>query len=140
MIRYVSKPVNLDRQNTAHQFDTDGLLDETGDKLLSICNNGVEVAYIDKSGNISSPSIVNDLASHYVLAAGKFTTAGGDATETITATGATSSDIAIVTMQTLGTGSRTILAAAPGTNIITVTLSGDPSTNHILSWQVLRAV
>lgn len=77
--------------------------------------------------------------SHKIIAAGSFTTLGGDATEVITATGATGTDLAFVTVKTAGGTPRSIVAAAAGTNNITVTLSGDPSTDHVLQWQVVRA-
>lgn len=74
------------------------------------------------------------------FAAGTFTTAGGDATESIAVTGAKSTDIAIVNVHTLGTGSRTIVSVTPTTNAITVVMSGDPSTNHVLSYALFRTV
>lgn len=83
---------------------------------------------------------IHYLQSHKVIAAGNFTTAGGDANETITATGATSSDIAIVTLKTAGAVPRTITTAAAGTDSIAVVLSGDPSTDHVLNYLVLRAL
>ena len=75
-----------------------------------------------------------------VFATGKFTTAGGDATETISVTGVLATDVVIVTVNTLGTGSRTIVSAIAATDAITVTMSGDPSTNHVLGYTVIRAV
>lgn len=72
-------------------------------------------------------------------ATGSHTTAGGDAAETITATGATATDIAIVTVKTAGATPRSIVAAAAGTDSIAVTMSGDPSTDHVLSWAIVRA-
>lgn len=77
-------------------------------------------------------------ATHTIVAAGMFTTAGGDAAESITVSGATSSDIAIVTVKTAGGTPRSIVAAASGTGSIAVTLSGDPSTDHVLQYIVLR--
>ncbi len=71
--------------------------------------------------------------------AGKFTTAGGDATETITVSGLLATDVVQVTVQTTGTGNRTIVDAVPGADAIVVTLSGDPSTNHILAYVAHRA-
>ena len=75
-----------------------------------------------------------------MIAAGKHTSAGGDATETITATGAVAGDIAIVSLIAKGATPRTILTAVAATDAITVTMSGDPSTDHIIGWQLLRAV
>lgn len=70
--------------------------------------------------------------------AGKFTTAGGDATEVISVPGATSADIAVVTLQTAGAVPRTVVRAAAGANNITVTMSGDPSTDHVLCWVLIK--
>lgn len=70
--------------------------------------------------------------------AGKHTTAGGDAVEVISVPGATAADVAIVTMQTTGAVPRTIVKAVAGTDTITVTLNGDPSTDHILCWALLQ--
>ena len=84
--------------------------------------------------------IYNMSGSHYVLAAGTHTTAGGDANESITVSGALSTDIAIVTLKTAGATPRTITTAAAATNAINVVMSGDPSTDHVLSYVVLRAI
>lgn len=77
--------------------------------------------------------------SHVVKFAGTFTTAGGDTTESITVTGATATDIAVVTVKTAGASPVSIVAAAAGTNAITVTTSADPSTDHVLYYVVYRA-
>lgn len=71
--------------------------------------------------------------------AGKHETAGGDATEVISVPGATSADIALVTLQTAGAVPRTVVRAAAGTDNITVTMSGDPSTDHVLCWALIKA-
>ena len=48
-------------------------------------------------------TLLNSYAgSHKILAAGNFTTVGGDDTESISVSGATSSDIAIVVLKTAG--------------------------------------
>jgi dihydroxyacid dehydratase/phosphogluconate dehydratase len=76
--------------------------------------------------------------SHYVVAAGSHTTAGGDANESITVSGITSSDIAIVVLHTKGATPRTILTSQAGTDAIAVEMSGDPSTDHVLKYMVIR--
>lgn len=76
---------------------------------------------------------------YIVVAAGTFTTAGGDANESITVSGATSSDLAMVTLKTAGLTPRTILTSVAATNAINVVMSGDPSTDHVLTYQLLRA-
>ncbi len=78
-------------------------------------------------------------APSFVYAAGAFTTEGGDAVESIAITGATSSDVAIVTLKSVGGTPRTIITAISTTNAITVTLSGNPSTDHVLSYLLLRS-
>jgi hypothetical protein len=57
-------------------------------------------------------------------------TAGGDAVETVTLTGLATTDVVHVQLRTVGATPRTILTAAPTTNTLTVTFSGDPSTDH----------
>lgn len=77
--------------------------------------------------------------SHVVKFAGTFTTLGGDASESITVTGAAATDIVTVTVKTAGGTPRSIVAATAALNAINVTLSGDPSTDHVLQYVVLRA-
>ncbi len=77
--------------------------------------------------------------SHVVKYAGSFTTLGGDATESIAVTGILSTDVALVSIKTAGATPRTLVAAVTATNAITVTLSGDPSTDHVLYYVVHRA-
>lgn len=78
-------------------------------------------------------------ATYNVVLAGEFTTVGGDAAEAITATGALATDLALVTMHTVGATPVTILTASASTDAVDVTLSADPSTDHVLTWVVLRA-
>lgn len=77
--------------------------------------------------------------SHIVVFAGKYTTLGGSATEAQTVTGVASTDIVLATLQAKGATPRTILTSAPTLNTITYVFSGDPSTDHVVSYQVLRA-
>jgi hypothetical protein len=100
------------------QLDTAGLAD--GAVTLAKLDAGVAPAYVVKY-------------------AGTFTTLGGDATETITVTGAAATDFVFVQLWQVGGTPRTVLTAVPTTNTVTVTFSGDPSTDHKLFYQVLRA-
>lgn len=77
--------------------------------------------------------------SHTVIAAGIFTTAGGDVNEAIAITDALATDIAIVTLETVGATPRTITTAKAAAGQIDVVLSGDPSTDHKIAYQLLRA-
>lgn len=99
-------------------------------------------AYVDSlpSGSITLAELSSGIApSHVVKYAGTFTTLGGDASESITVAGALATDIVCVTVKTAGATPRSIAAAAAGTNAIAVTMSGDPSTDHVLQYVVLRA-
>jgi hypothetical protein len=77
--------------------------------------------------------------SHVVKFAGEFTTVGGDADESITVTGALATDLAFVVLKTPGSTPRTVLNAEAATDAIEVEFSGDPSTDHVVTYQVLRA-
>lgn len=77
--------------------------------------------------------------SHVVKYAGTHTTAGGAAAEAITVSGVAATDVIMITLKAQGVTPQTVLYAVPTTNTITVTFSGDPSTDHVLYYQVLRA-
>lgn len=94
-----------------------------------IANDAVSLEHLDSGIEFS----------HRVFAAGEFTTAGGDANEAITVASALATDLAIVTLKTAGLTPRTILTSAAATGAINVVLSGDPSTDHVLTYMLLRA-
>ena len=73
-----------------------------------------------------------------VIEVGEFTTLGGDATESIPLTDVLAGDIVFVTLHTAGSTPRTITSAVAVAGAITVTMSGDPSTDHVLSYLVVR--
>lgn len=77
--------------------------------------------------------------SHVVKFAGKHTTTGGNATETFTVTGLASTDVILATLQAKGGTPRTILTVAPTTDTVTLVFSGDPSTDHVVSYVAWRA-
>lgn len=77
--------------------------------------------------------------SHIVKYAGTHTTTGGAAAEAFTVSGVAATDLVFITIKAQGGTPRTVLYAAPTTNTITVTFSGDPSTDHVIFYQVLRA-
>jgi len=72
-----------------------------------------------------------------IFAAGTVTTAGGDAVETVTLTGALTSDIAFVTYSATD-DTDTVAKAVMTANTLTVTLSADPTTTHGLHYVVIR--
>jgi hypothetical protein len=77
--------------------------------------------------------------SHIVVYAGEHTTAGGAAAEDITVTGALATDLAVCTLHTKGATPRVIVTALAAADKVTVTFDGDPSTDHVVTYTVLRA-
>ena len=92
------------------------------------------------AGKVTKAMIASTVRPAYmVILAGTFTTVGGDANETIPAVGAIATDLAFAEIRTFGTGSRTIVTTAANTDTIDLVMSGDPSNNHVICWQILRA-
>lgn len=77
--------------------------------------------------------------SHIVKFAGQPTTVGGAAAEAFTVTGAAATDLAFVQIVDNGTGNVTALQAAVTTNTLTVTFSGNPGSDTVFNYQLLRA-
>lgn len=75
-----------------------------------------------------------------IIAAGEFTTEGGDAAESVTVTGVLASDIVLASLETEGAAPVTLDAAAAASDAINFTMSANPSTDHIISYMVLRAI
>lgn len=84
--------------------------------------------------------IIPDRTPQYsVPFVGTHTTVGGDADETITATGVVGTDTVLVSVSTQGAAPVTVLQASAGTDTIAVKMSADPSNDHVLTYLVLRA-
>lgn len=77
--------------------------------------------------------------SHQILAAGQFTTAGGDVNEAITISGLLATDVVLVSIETKGATPVTLVQSTAAAGQINVELSADPSTDHVLSYMALRA-
>ena len=91
-------------------------------------------------GSITLPKLATGISpSHVVKFGAKVTTAGGAAAEAFTVTGALATDVAAVVMQNQGAVARTILEVAVTTDTLTVTFSADPSTDHVIYYQIFRA-
>ena len=75
----------------------------------------------------------------YPLKAGTKTTVGGAAAESFTISDLKTTDIPIVTLKAKGSTPRTILTATiSATNTLTITFSGDPSTDHTIVYVIYR--
>lgn len=119
------------------------------DGLDATESNGVVEVGV-KADGITGAKIADDAVSlehldagitpaYIVVYAGQHTTAGGDADEVATVTGAAATDIAIASIEDNGTNSVTLLQTAAASNAVNFTLSGDPSTDCIINYLVLRA-
>jgi hypothetical protein len=90
-------------------------------------------------GSVTLPKLSTGITpSHVVKFGGTHTTVGTAAFEDITVTGALATDLAFVVIRTVGAAPRTLLTSLAGTDKITITFSGDPSTDHVVVYQVLR--
>ncbi len=78
--------------------------------------------------------------THILIAAGLFTTAGGDVNETITIAGALATDVCHVTVNDMGASPVLVSDAKAAAGQIDVVMSADPSTDHILNYTLARAV
>ena len=83
---------------------------------------------------------LGDLLAVNVVACGRFTTVGGDANEAITVSDAAVGDTVFVSVNTNGATPRTVTTAIAASGQINVVLSGDPSTDHVLNYVVIRSV
>lgn len=73
-----------------------------------------------------------------LVTGGSFTTVGGDATESIVDTNVAVGDLCFVTVKVAGATPRSIVSAVAAAGAITVVCSGDPSTDHVLQYVVIR--
>lgn len=128
---------------TATELATDAVttvkildLNVTTGKLAA---NAVTTAKITDANVTLAKLAAGITPSHVPKFAGKFTTLGGNATEDQTLSGVVAGDVVIATLQDKGGTPRTLLTAKPGTDKITYVFSGDPSTDHTVSYVVYRA-
>ena len=66
------------------------------------------------------------------------TTAGGAAAEAITVSGVAATDVALAVIKDDGTNNVSIVSVACTTDTVTVTFSGDPSSDAVINLIVLR--
>ncbi len=94
-----------------------------------------------EKGSVTLELLDKSIAPAFVVKfAGQHTTAGGDANETATVTGVLATDIVIATIEDNGKNNVTLLQAAAAANAVNFTLSGNPGTDCIINYIVLRAV
>ena len=104
--------------------------------------DGLQARYVNVGDETSAEFVAVQAADFSpagaILAVGEFTTAGGDADETITIAGLLATDYVLVTLHTAGATPRTIIDAQAAAGQIDVDMSGDPSTDHVLSYVAIR--
>jgi len=114
-----------------------------------IATDGVGAAEI-AAGAVGTSEIadgtvaLDDLVStvrpiQHTVVAGLFTTLGGDATEVISNVVINAGDTALVLVQKAGGTPRTVDSVVVTDDTLTITMSGDPSTDHKLAYFVFRA-
>lgn len=109
------------------------------ESVLEYLNAGLATSQI-ADGAITLAKLAPGVSPAYIVVkAGKYTTLGGSATEAQTLAGVLSTDVVVATLQAKGGTPRTILTSAPTTNTLTYVFSGDPSTDHVISYVVFRA-
>ena len=92
------------------------------------------------SGAVSKVKLATGIKpSHISVYAGSYTTSGGSAQEVISLAGVTAADLGFVQLKEAGTTPRTVDAVEAETDGLRITFSGDPSTDHTVYYQILRA-
>lgn len=111
-----------------------------GSTFIGICSVAKGSSVATAEVKLNERGVPSDAAKFILFDAGEFTTAGGDATESIPVTDALATDIVHVTIHTVGATPRVILTSLAVAGAITVVFAADPSTDHVLSYSVMRAV
>lgn len=116
----------------------------TGD--ISITNTGVTAIVADAvttakilNSNVTLAKLASGITpSHVIKFAGQHTTTAS-VTNAIAVAGALSTDLAFVQMVDDGTNSVTVVQAVMTADTLTITFSGDPSTDAIVNYEIIRA-
>lgn len=140
---------------TNHNINNDNILflsysttDDT-DKLVTVINSDHSVMTyvlsadpggahsVDYAGILENPSIGD--APWQIIGAFNSVSDGGDATETVSISGALTSDIVIASMEEDGTNDVTLAAArVSSSGTVTITLDQNPGTDARVSGMVIR--
>lgn len=119
-------------------------IDDSSFSLSGFPNSPIgRVHRITESGSaiVAFGSSAAPLLSPYrLITAGSHTTTGGSPIEKIPLQGIVASDLVHVTLAALGKAPVSLLCATAGLNKLQLTFSGDPGKDHVLHYQVMRAV
>ena len=97
---------------------------------IAVDNDGTRTVYSFTTGAVPSGS--------HIVAAGEHITVGGSASESVSVTGVLSTDFAFFQMATVGGAPATLLTAKAQADSVDLVFSADPTTDHVLSYQVIR--
>ena len=103
-----------------------------------LASGACTTAVIETNAVTFSKMAVTMQPQRLVKFSGTHTTAGGSATESITVTGVITSDIVHVTMEAEGAVAVTLLTSKTNTDAVDLKFSADPSTDHVVTYTVLR--
>ena len=96
------------------------------------------------AGKVTNAMLKSTTRPAYIsLYAGKHTTiadASDPYTNALTVTGVAATDIVIASVQTCGASPVSLIGCIPTTDTLTFRFSANPSTDHIVSYSVLRAI
>jgi hypothetical protein len=99
---------------------------------------GRVIQFVSTGYGIVEFDLKDNSEPYEVVAAGEYTTTNQTA-EAITVAGVLATDLAFATLLVVGSTPRTILTTIASANTLTVTFSGATSTDHQISYVVLRA-
>lgn len=135
--QYVDGSIDLAHMS-ANSIDSDQYVDASIDLAHMSVNSIDSDQYVDASIDLAHLS-AGITPTHVPLYGGQITTGGGNAVEAETIAGIVATDYAIVTMVVDGTNNVTLLQSACTTDTLTITFSGDPSSDAIYNYLIFRA-
>lgn len=129
---------NASNVATGVAMSGDATISNTG--ALTIANNAITTAKI-LNANVTLAKLAAGITpSHVIKFANQVTTVGGAAAEAFTVSGAVAAtDRAFVQVVDNGTANVTVIQAVVTTNTLTVTFSGNPGSDCIINYQLIRA-
>lgn len=111
-----------------------------GSLIYVVASDAVAILKVTSvTTNVATETFAGGAAASVVYA-GEHTTVGGAAAEAITVTGVLATDLVVAVLKQVGASPQTILTSVPTADTVTVTFSADPSTDHIITYIVYRAI
>lgn len=137
----ITVPCDPNSDYVLGQYSVTNDTDTIAEMTITANNTVTYVASADPSTAHTGTALIfrqGGVPAYDCIFAGSATSAGGDATETVTLTGALATDRVLVTVTDDGTNDVTIASAKMTANTLTVVLSGDPGTDLTFDYAVFR--